>query len=173
MSVSALGSPDTRLIVVRGNSGCGKSTLAAAVRAARPRGVAVIGQDQLRREILHVHDQPGTPAADYMDLSARFTLSRGLHTLVEGILYEEIYGDILRGLIRDHRGITRCYRYDVPFAETVRRHASKASALDFGETEMAAWWRDADQLTGVDETVLGPESTVHDSLHRVLSDCGW
>jgi ABC-type glutathione transport system ATPase component len=48
------GSTDTRLIVIRGNSGSGKSYLAQAIRDARPRGVAIVAHDVLRREILHV-----------------------------------------------------------------------------------------------------------------------
>lgn len=123
--VARVGSERTRLIIIRGNSGTGKSTLAAAIRAARPRGVAIVGHDQLRREILHVRDYPGTPAAGYVDLSARYALDCGLHTVVEGILHDEIYGDLLRQLIDDHLGISRCYRYDVTFEETLRRHATK------------------------------------------------
>lgn len=56
----------------------GKSALAAGIRAACPRGVAIVGHDQLRREILHVRDCPGKPAAGYLDLSARYALDSGL-----------------------------------------------------------------------------------------------
>jgi len=73
-------------VIVRGNSGSGKSALAAAVRAARPRGVAILGHDVLRRQILH----------------------------------EEIYGNVLRRLLDDHLGVSRCFRYDLPFEETLR-----------------------------------------------------
>lgn len=113
------GHADTRLILIRGNSGSGKSTLASRIRAARPRGVAIIGQDQLRREIMRVRDHPGNAAVEYIALSARFTLDHGFHTIVEGILYDEIYGDALRSLITDHRGLTRCYRYGLAFEETL------------------------------------------------------
>lgn len=103
--VSHIGTPETRLILIRGHSGSGKSSLAAGVRAARPRGAVIIGQDQLRREILRVKDYPGTPAVGYIDLSARFALDQGMDVVVEGMLYETIYGDALRALIADHRGI--------------------------------------------------------------------
>lgn len=173
--VAQVGTASTRLIIVRGNSGTGKLALAAAIRAARPRGVAIIGHDQLRREILQVRDYPGTPAAGYIDLSARHALDCGLHTVVEGILHDEIYGGLLRQLITDHRGVSRCYRYDVSFEGTVRRHATKpqAKASEFGEAEMRQWWRDADPLTGTDEAVIDAESSLAGSVRRVLADCDW
>ena len=43
------GSGSTRLIVLRGNSGSGKSSVAAGVRARYGRGIALVGQDNLRR----------------------------------------------------------------------------------------------------------------------------
>jgi hypothetical protein len=172
--VTRTGDAQTRLVVVRGNSGSGKSALAAAVRAARPRGVAVLGQDVLRRQILHVPDGPGALSVPYLDLSARFALDHGLHVVVEGILHAEVYGDVLRGLVDDHVGVSRCYRYELPFEETVRRHATKgATAQEFGEREMRSWWRGPDPLHGVAERVIGPDSTLERTLQTVLSDCGW
>lgn len=171
--MSPIGRSETRLIVIRGNSGSGKSALAAAIRAARPRGVAIIGQDVLRRDILHVSDVPDTPAAEYIALSARFALDHGLHTIVEGILISEVYGDVLRALIDDHQGRTRCYRYVLPFEETLKRHATKPNADSFGEDEMRQWWRDADPLTGVAETIIGPAQSLNESVARVLADCDW
>lgn len=171
--MASFGERDSRLIIVRGNSGTGKSTLAAAIREARPRGIAIIGQDQLRREILHVRDYPGTPAAGYVDVSVRYALNCGLHAVVEGILHAAIYGEVLRHLIADHRGVTRCYRYEMSFEETLRRHATKANADEFGEVEMREWWRDIDPLPGVAEEVIGADSPLPHTLRRVLTDCGW
>lgn len=70
-----VGSEDSRLIIIRGNSGSGKSSLAKAIRAARPRGIAIVGQDVLRREVLHVRDHPETLSVPYMDLSRDSRLS--------------------------------------------------------------------------------------------------
>jgi ABC-type dipeptide/oligopeptide/nickel transport system ATPase component len=169
--MNAAGSAQTRLVIIRGNSGSGKSALAVAVRDSLPRGVAIIGQDLLRRNILHVLDKKGSPAVDFIDLSARFALDRGFNVIVEGILHEEIYGDILRALVSDHRGMTRCYRFNIPFSETLKRHANKADADEFGETEMRQWWRDENPLTGVDEALIGPEQSLRDSVSQVLADC--
>src|SRR5260370_42527864 len=48
----------TRLIVLRGNSGSGKSAVAAAIRARYGRGIALLGQDNLRRIVLREKDVP-------------------------------------------------------------------------------------------------------------------
>lgn len=167
------GHADTRLILIRGNSGSGKSTLASRIRAARPRGVAIISQDQLRREILQVRDHPGNAAVEYIALSARFALDHGFHTIVEGILYDEIYGDALRSLTTDHHGLTCCYRYGLAFEETLRRHTTRDKSCAFGVEEMRRWWRDSDVLHGVQEKVIGPLETLDESVSRVLRDCGW
>src|SRR5699024_11238908 len=98
-----IGSEYSRGIVVHANSGSGKSRLAKAIRAVRPRGIAIVGQDVLRREILHVRDHPETPNVSYMDLSARFALEHGLDVVIEGFLHSEIYGEMLARLQSDHR----------------------------------------------------------------------
>ncbi|WP_328296009.1 hypothetical protein OG218_25510 [Kineococcus sp. NBC_00420] len=170
------GTSETRLIVVRGNSGSEGSTLAAALRAARPRGVAVLGQDVLRRQVLHVEDRPGALSVGLLDLTARSALDHGLHVVVEGILHEEIHGNGagVVHLVAEHVGTSCCYRYEVPFEETLRRHATKGDvAHEFGEAEMRSWWRDRDPLTGVDERTLDAACRAMQALATVLHDCGW
>lgn len=106
-------------------------------------------------------------------MSARFALDHGLHTVIEGILYEPLYGDVLRDLIADHLGVTRCYRFVLPFDETLRRHAGKPNAAEFGETELRKWWRDDDPLNGVHEHRLDVGDTVPRTVARIVTDCGW
>lgn len=168
-----IGSADSRLIIIRGNSGSGKSTLAAAVRSARPRGIAIVGQDLLRRNILHVPDEVGSPAVDYIGLSARYALDRGLHVIVEGILYSDIYGDMLRQLIAGHEGMTRCYRYSLTLSDTLQRHATKPIAGEVNEAQLRQWWREDDRLSGIEEGLIGPEQSLAQSVSKVLADCGW
>ncbi|TCQ10350.1 hypothetical protein C8J34_102760 [Rhizobium sp. PP-F2F-G36] len=168
-----IGNAQSRLIVIRGNSGSGKSALAMAIRNRRPRGIAIIGQDVLRRNILHVPDIKPSLAADYIDVSARFALNRGLHVIIEGILRDDIYGDMLRGLICCHNGKSCCYRYKIPFDETLRRHKTKAEAAEFGEIEMRQWWQDDEALAGVEELIIGPDQPLADTVAEVIANCGW
>lgn len=168
-----IGSPDTRLIIIRGNSGSGKSRLAHAIRAARPRGVAIVAHDVLRREILHVRDHPGAVSVSYMDLSARFALDHGLRVVIEGILHSESYAQMLTQLSQDHEGVTRSYRYDLELAETLRRHRSKPLAHEVSEEKVASWYRHSDPAAGLREAVFGADVTALAALDRVLKDVGW
>jgi len=145
----AVGSATSRLIVLRGNSGSGKTTVAQHVKERRPHNtLAVIGQDNLRRTILGTRDHAGNPAIGLIDLTARYALAHGLDVLIEGILFAENYGPMLRRLVDDHRGSTGCFLYDVSFEETLRRHGTK-SDVTFGEAEMRDWWHGHQPIDGL------------------------
>ncbi|WP_426303192.1 AAA family ATPase [Arthrobacter sp. R-11] len=167
------GSTETRLIVIRGNSGSGKSQLAHAIRAARPRGVAIIGHDVLRREILHVRDHPGALSVPLIDMTTRFALDNGLHVVLEGILHSESYGKMLANLCRDHLRITRCYYYNLELPETLRRHRTKKLAGEVSEEQVASWYRSEDLVAGLDEAVFDETISVEAALNVVLNDVGW
>ena len=173
MTSGVTGSESSRLIIVRGNSGSGKSHLAQAIRAARPRGVAIIGQDVLRRKILHVRDHPGALSVPYIDLSARFALDNGLDVVIEGILHSESYGEMLAQLRKDHAGLTRCYFYELDLEETLERHRTKALAAEVSETDVASWYRRADRVVALDESVFDATVSASDALQQVLADVGW
>lgn len=158
------------LILLRGNSGSGKSTVAAALRQAYGRGLAIIGQDVVRREILRERDLPGAANITMIDLMARHALAHGFHVVVEGIMYAERYGDMLSALVRDHRGASHAYYFDLPFAETVRRHAGKPIAHEIGEAELRAWWRPCDLLSNVVEQIIDESSSLESTVERVLQD---
>ncbi|WP_418907754.1 AAA family ATPase [Glutamicibacter endophyticus] len=164
------GSETTRLIVIRGNSGSGKSSLAAALRQANERPTAILGQDVLRRQILHVAERQGNAAIGYLDLSARYALDLGMDVVIEGILYAEIYGDMLAQLAADHRGPSLFYRYEMGFEETLRRHDTKPSSGEFGEREMRSWWRGRDPMPHVAETALGEDLGLGEAVTRILAD---
>ena len=161
-----------RLIVIRGNSASGKSAVAAAIRDKYGRGLAIVGQDNLRRVVLREHDVPGGANIDLIDLTARFALSRGYHTVVEGILNADHYGAMLTTLIDDHSGRAFAYFLDVPFPETLRRHTTKTGTLNYGEAEMRQWYRALDLLPGGIEQVIPAESSLEDTVTKVMADTG-
>jgi ADP-ribose pyrophosphatase YjhB (NUDIX family) len=161
-----------RLIVIRGNSASGKSEAAAAIREKYGRGVAVVGQDNLRRVVLREHDVPGGANIDLIDLTARFTLSRGYHTIVEGIFNADHYGPMLTALISDHAGSAFAYFLDVPFPETLRRHATKTGTLQYGEADMRQWYRGLDLLPGGIEHVIPAESSLEETVNKMMADAG-
>lgn len=171
-STTRIGSPTTRLITLRGSSGSGKSTVAAAVRAARPVGtVAIIGQDVIRRQILGSGEDVRGHPITVIDLLARHLLDRGMDVIIEGILNAAWYTDTLLGLAHDHRGLTRSYIWDLPFEETVRRHATKPVAGEFGPADMRQWWRGFQPVDGLGESVIGPDSDFDATVARISADC--
>ena len=68
--------------------------------------------------------------------------------IIDGILRADAYGAMLGALHRDHRGLSRFYYLDVPFEETMRRHATRPQAAEFGRPEMSCWYRERDLLPG-------------------------
>jgi hypothetical protein len=160
----------TRLIVIRGNSASGKSAVAAELRRRYGHGLAIVGQDILRRQVLREHDVPGGANIDLIDLTARFALDRGFHVIVEGILYCDRYGQMLTALMADHVGRARAYYLDVPWAETLLRHASKPEAAEYGEAEMRGWYRERDLLPGGLERVIPAESSLDETVRRIMAD---
>lgn len=162
--------PDPQLIVIRGNSASGKSAAAAEIRRRYGRGLAVVGQDNLRRIVLREHDVPGGANIGLIDLTARYALGHGFHVVVEGILGTHHYGEMLTRLISDHRAFA--YFLDVPFEETLRRHASKPQASEYGEAEMRQWWRGLDLLPGGVEQVIAAGSSLEATVSRIMADAG-
>ena len=162
-----------RLIVIRGNSASGKSAVAAAIRQRYgKRGLAIVSQDNLRRIVLHERDVPGGANVGLIDLTARHALSAGFHVIVEGILRADHYGEMLTTLISDHAGSAFAYFLDVPFGETLRRHATKPQAAEYGEAEMRSWYRGLDLLPGGIEQLIPADSALESTATRLIADAG-
>ncbi|MEU0098841.1 AAA family ATPase [Streptomyces sp. NPDC006267] len=167
-----VGTEETRLIVLRGNSASGKSSVATGLRDRFGRGLAVVGQDNLRRTVLRERDRPGAANIGLIGLTARYALDAGYHVVVEGILCAQHYGDMLARLRADHRGPTHGYYLDVPFAETVARHATKPIADEVDENQLRDWYRHRDLLPAGVEAVIGADSALEATLDRVMRDTG-
>lgn len=56
----------------------------------------MVGQDNLRRIVLRERDRPGAAKIGLIDTVARYALDPGCHVVVEGILYADHYGEMLR-----------------------------------------------------------------------------
>jgi len=158
-------------MILRGNSGSGKTTIAIRLRALAT-DLVIVSQDVVRREILGTRDVADNPSIGLIGLVARYALDRGGNVVVEGILHAPRYGAMLRSLVADHQGVSRAYVMDVPFEETLRRHATKCTADEFGEAEMRAWWHGLQLVDGLAESVIKVETSADAAAARVLSECG-
>ena len=164
------GSESTRLVIVRGNSGSGKSSVALAVRSHLGRTCAVAAQDVIRRTILKERDVPGGVNIGLLSTVARYALDNGLHVIVEGILHAERYGDMLAELVADHRGRTGVYYLDVSFDESLRRHATRPQASEFGPEHMREWYSERDLLGLPGEQLVPLASSLQDTVACILAD---
>ena len=166
------GTESTRLIVLRGNSGSGKSSAAAEMRARYGRGIALVGQDYLRRVVLRERDLSSGANIGLIDTVARYALDHGFHVILDGILDSRRYAAMLEALRRDHRGISCWYYLDVPFEETMHRHATRPQAAEFGREEMWRWYRQLDLLPGGIEQIIPASNSLNDTVHQVMRDTG-
>ncbi|MFD8733409.1 AAA family ATPase [Streptomyces sp. NPDC059618] len=167
-----IGTEETRLVVLRGNSASGKSSVAAGLRERFGRGLALVGQDNIRRVVLRERDRPGAANIGLIDLTARYALDAGFHVVLEGILNADRYGDMLARLRADHRGPTHGYYLDVPIEETLARHATKPIADDVDEAQLRDWYRPRDLLLDGTEIVIGSDSALHETVDRIMLDTG-
>lgn len=165
-------SSPTRLIVLRGNSASGKSSVATGLREHYGRGIALVRQDVLRREVLRERDIPGGANIGLIDLTVRHALTHGFHTVLEGLLHVAHYGEMPAGLLADFPGRTHCYYLDVPFEETLARHATKPIADEVTACQLREWYRPLDVLPGGVETVVPATSPLEETVERVLRESG-
>jgi hypothetical protein len=71
-TVPSTGSESSKLIILRGNSASGKSAVAAEIRSRYGHGLAIVGQDNLRRVVLREKDVPDGANIGLIDLTARY-----------------------------------------------------------------------------------------------------
>ncbi|MBP2707407.1 kinase [Microbispora sp. RL4-1S] len=157
-------------MVLRGNSGSGKTTVSRAVRGAYGRGLALVGQDVIRRELLREWDVDGGVNIGLIDTIVRYSLDHGYHVVLEGILAASRYGAMLQSLRGDHAGTSAFFYLDVSFPETLRRHDSRPQRLDFTPDQMREWYQERDLLPDGCETVIGEDSPLEASVRQVLRD---
>ena len=157
------------LIILRGNSGCGKTSTARLLQRQLGYGTMLVSQDVVRREILRVKDIENNPAIQLIYDLCMYGNNVGYTVILEGILSNKKYGAMLRRLLDDFQGEKLIYYFDVSFEETVRRHATKPNAHEFGESEMRQWWKDQDVLNVPGEQRIGEQlsqAEIVDLIHR-------
>ena len=91
-------------------------------------------------------------------------LAHGYDVILDGILSMDRYGEML-GRLRDICQDHHFFYLDVSFEETLRRHATKPNAHEFGEAEMRRWY-DPRDVTGFDGEIVIPES---ESVEQIVS----
>ena len=154
------------LIILRGNSGSGKTALSKRLQEALGPNTMRISHDTVRMEILNVRGEEGVRRSTPLLIELlRYGRAHSAVTILEGILPSSAYAADLFGAEN-----LFAYYYDLPFAETLARHATKPNRADFGEAEMRRWWQGRDLVSSLRETVFGPELSLEEAAAQVLRD---
>ena len=159
----------SKAIILRGNSGSGKSTVAKLLQRRLGRGTLMLPQDVIRRELLWVNDRPGNPAVPLMSEMAKWGAQHCETVIVEGILDSELYRPLFETIAREFAEVY-AYYYDIPFEETLRRHATKPNRNDFGEADMRRWWKEKDFIGIIPEKVIHADMGVDEVVEMILGD---
>ena len=160
----------SRLIILRGNSGSGKTTVARALQQRLGPNTLLISHDMVRMEMLHVRGEEGVRRSlPLMAELLRYGRRNSQYTILEGILPFEPYLELFETALREFGSGIFAYYYDIPFEETLRRHATKPNCGDFGEPEMRRWWREKDLMPIIPETVLREDASLDAAVELI---CG-
>lgn len=133
----------------------------------------LIPQDVVRREILKVKDGSNNPSIQLIYDMVLYGNRIGYTVILEGILANKHYGEMLHKLIDDFDGNTLAYYFDIPFEETLKRHATKPNATDYGAVEMRQWWNDKDYLGIAEEKCFDAAYTADQIVDVILKDVGF
>ncbi len=123
---------ESKLIIIRGNTGSGKTTTAKSLQNYLGHGTLLVSQDVVRREMLKVQDREGNLSIDLIRQIAEYGKDKCEFIIVEGILYKERYGEMLKNLIQFYDQEAYAFYFDLSFEETVLRHNSREKKMEFG-----------------------------------------
>ncbi|MBP3951763.1 kinase [Bacillus suaedae] len=163
---------ESKLIIIRGNSGSGKTTIAKSLQNHFGHGTLLVSQDNVRRDMLKVHDREGNFSIDLIRQITEYGKDKCEVVIVEGILNQSRYGEMLRYLIQFFNGKAYTYYFDLSFEETVIRHNCRPKKMEFGEDSLRAWWKPNDYLGVVGEELLTNDMSHEDILELILNQCG-
>lgn len=163
---------DSKQIILRGNSRSGKTTTALKLQEMLGEATLVVSQDVIRRDMLKVNDREGNLSIALSKQIAEFGLGKCPFIIVEGILINKRYKNMLLDLINTFEQNVYTYYFDVPFEETLNRHKKRGKVNEFGESEMRSWWNEKDYLGVPNEKIITKDTLQEEVVRNILNDIG-
>ncbi len=114
----------------------------------------LFSQDDVRMRMLYVENKKDNPAIELLYRLAMYGNEIGANVILEGVLANNKYSEMLHKLVANFSGNITAYYLDIPFEETVKRHATRVKKDDFGEEELRSWWKEKDYLGIPSEQIL-------------------
>lgn len=130
--------------------------------------MAYVEQDYIRRTILKEKEVDNGSNIELIEQIVEFALARDYDVILEGILYFPRYGNMLKRLA-DTCPAHYFYYFDISFEETLRRHATKPNAHEFGEKEMKEWYHHHDLTHFEGEKVIPEENTLEQTVNMIAT----
>lgn len=160
-----------KLIVLRGNSGSGKTTVAKALQEKLGSNTMLISHDMIRMQVLHTRGKEGVKRSlPLMIALMRYGRKNSEFSIVEGILPVVDYLPLFETAVQEYGENIFAYYYDLPFEETLLRHATKPNQAEFGEVEMRRWWQEKDFLPNIRETVFQKDLGFSEAVQQIYDD---
>lgn len=153
-----------KLVILRGNSGSGKTTVSKILQEKFGRNTMLISHDMVRRQILHAKDVEALPLI--MQL-LKYGRQNSDITILEGILPVEVYMPLFELAVQEYGQDIFAFYYDLPFEETLRRHATKPNRADLGEEDMRRWWNEKDFIHIIPEKTITKDFSISDTIDMI------
>lgn len=155
------------LITIRGNSCSGKTTLAKELQKRLGRGTMRLSQDVIRREILHVKDEPNPKSIPLLKLMLAYGHEHAEIVILEGIMKVDWYRELFQYANQLYGNDIFSYYYDLSFEETQQRRDMKPNRDELTDAKMHLWWTEADYAPDWDEKLLHIDDQVSDVADEI------
>ena len=155
-----------KLIILRGNSGSGKTTVSKILQEKFGRNTMLISQDMVRMQILNAKDVEALPLIIQL---LKYGRQNSKITILEGILPVEVYMPLFEMTVQEYGKDIFAFYYDLPFEETLQRHATKPNREDFGEQDMRRWWKEKDFIDIIPEKIITKNLSISDTVDLIYN----
>ena len=159
-----------KLIILRGPSGSGKTTVAKRLFSGTSRKTVLIEQDHYR--FIFKPEGLSEAGKEMIFSDVAIALKNGYDVILDGILPMSSYGKYFDNLWQEYPRENYMFYFDISFAETLKRHATKPNADEFGEKEMKKWYKPKD-YSGYEWEVIIPESSsIEETMQLIKQTSG-
>ncbi|MDE7249017.1 MAG: AAA family ATPase [Lachnospiraceae bacterium] len=155
-----------KLIILRGNSGSGKTTVSKELQKRFGRNTMLISQDMVRLQMLYAKDAEALPLIIQL---LKYGRQNSDITILEGILDSEVYESLFETAVKEYGADIFAFYYDLPFEETLRRHATKPNRAEFGEQDMRRWWKEKDFTNVIPEKIITRDMSISDTVDMIYN----
>ena len=162
----------SKIIILRGNSGSGKSSVARMLQEQIIPHPLLIEHDHFRRKIIREKEKHDIINPELMMETIKVGLKHNRHIIIEGILPTSNYAKFFEDVVRLHPRQNYFFYFDLPFAETLKRHATKPNSHEFGKEEMKQWWKDHDFLPGTNEKIISASNSLEETVTQIREIAG-